>query len=152
MEVGPVNDVRRGGRVPANPSGAGYLDVGGLAVEFPGWTVELVQDPPGWRASRDTAPALVIAASSFVELRTLLDEADRHDCRRATYALAKALRRHGVTAKVYGQAIVAESARGARRTIVAGRGLFSWTSGVPIGAITDVAGAVDRVLRGLGAS
>jgi hypothetical protein len=145
-----VNDVRRGGRVAANRSVE--TGIGELAAEFPGWTIELVQDPAVLRASRDTGAPLVIATGSLAELRTLLDEADRHDCRRATYALAKALRGHGVTAKVYGQAIIAESPRGARRTIVAGRGLFSWTSGVPIGAITDVAGAVDRVLRGLGAS
>ncbi|MEO3827953.1 hypothetical protein ABGB11_29760 [Actinomadura sp. B10D3] len=140
-----MNDAK-GGASPAE------VDVGGLAVEFLGWTVEVVQDPPVWRASRDVAPPLVIAAGSVVELRTLLDEADRFDCRRATHALAEVLRGRGVIAQVYGQAIVAESPCGVRRTIVAGRGLYRWTSGVVIGAIGEVAGAAERALRGLGAS
>ncbi|TDD59946.1 hypothetical protein E1293_46050 [Actinomadura darangshiensis] len=141
-----MNDAR-GGRPMA-----GETDIGGLAAEFPGWTIELVQEPPVLRASRDMAPPLVIAAGSPAELRTLLDEADRLDCRRATHALAEILRGHGVTAQVYGQAVIAESSRSIRRTIVAGRGLYSWTSGVPIGAISNVAGAAERVLCGLGES
>ncbi|NVI91186.1 hypothetical protein [Actinomadura sp. BRA 177] len=131
-----------------NEASPSALDIGELAAEFPGWTIELVQDSPLWRASRDMAPPLAIAANSLAELRALLDEADRLDCRRTTNALA-VLREYGVIAQPCGQAVVAEPPGGVRRTIVAGRGLYEWTSGVLIGLVGDVSEAAERVLRGL---
>ncbi|MCP9951243.1 hypothetical protein [Actinomadura madurae] len=92
---------------------------------------------------------LVIAGGSVAELQALLDEAVRFNCRRATHVLGEVLRGQGVAAQVYGQVIVAVLACGVRRTIVAGRGLCRWTSGVVVGGI---GAAAERVLCGLGVS
>lgn len=123
-----------------------------LRAEFPGWTISAAP----WSATRDTGRddsrggALCLAASSYGELRALLDEVDAVDCRNAITALGEALKARGLKVEVFGLSLHTQTRTGILRVVAARHGMYAWTSGVDIGPIGDPDGAAEKMLPGLG--
>lgn len=124
-----------------------------LREEFPGWTIDAGADAdPPWRAVRDTGRSgpLQIGAASYAQMRALLDEVDAVDCLHAVTDLRDVLRGRGLRAEVYGLTVHTQTRAGIVRAVSARRGVYTWTSGVELGPISDPGAVADRMMPGLG--
>ncbi|TDD79916.1 hypothetical protein [Actinomadura rubrisoli] len=128
-----------------------------LAEEFPGWLVEVKDEPGGasWRASRLVPPGhggfLGVQADEAGLLRELLHEAAGIDAGLALRDLAVELRKCGITATAYDMTLTATGPGGRTQMLTCRLGLFRWLAGGRvIGPIEDPLAAVDAVLSSFG--
>lgn len=123
-----------------------------LRAEFPGWMIEAPAEgrPPLLATRTGRGGPLALGASSYGEMRGLLDEADAIDCRHAASELGEALRARGAEAIVRGVSLSTLTRAGILRIVNARHGMFRWSSGMALGPITDVEGSADRMMPVLG--